>query len=111
MALKSCIVKDYMSRSLVTFKPDTNIRDAIHTLVKHRIAGAPVVDDANSVLGVFSVSDIAWAEEAVAELEREVADSSFWKKQENEDTGVRPSMKRQWSTVSNASAPDQNTTE
>ena len=36
------------------------------------------------------------------------ADSTFWKKQDNDDTG-NPSLKRQWSTSSNASAPDRNT--
>ena len=57
MALKSCLVKDYMSRSLVTFKPDTNIRDAIHALVKHRIAGAPVIDDEGNLVGMLSEFD------------------------------------------------------
>ena len=45
MNIKSCLVKDYMARTLVTFKPDTPVLDAVHVLVKNRIAGAPVVDD------------------------------------------------------------------
>lgn len=57
MPLKSCLVKDYMSRTLVTFRPDTNVLDAIHTLVKHRIAGAPVVDDAGNLVGMLSEFD------------------------------------------------------
>ena len=57
MTLKSCLVKDYMARTLVTFKPDTEIRDAIHDLVKHRIAGAPVVDDAGNLVGMLSELD------------------------------------------------------
>ena len=55
--LKSCIVKDYMSRSLVTFKPGTSVLDAIHTLVKNRIAGAPVVDDEGNLIGMLSEFD------------------------------------------------------
>ena len=57
MSIKSCLVKDYMTKTLVTFKRDTNILDAIHTLVEHRIAGAPVVDDAGSLVGMLSELD------------------------------------------------------
>ncbi len=57
MALKSCLVKDYMSRTLVTFKPETSVLDAVHTLVEHRIAGAPVVDDAGNLVGMLSEFD------------------------------------------------------
>ena len=57
MALRSCLVKDYMSKTLVTFKPDTNVLDAIHALVEHRIAGAPVIDDQGNILGMLSEFD------------------------------------------------------
>ncbi|MDH3620440.1 MAG: CBS domain-containing protein [Gammaproteobacteria bacterium] len=57
MTLKSCLVKDYMAKTLVTFKPDTPVLDAVHTLVKHRIAGAPVVDDEGNLIGMLSELD------------------------------------------------------
>jgi len=57
MTIKSCVVKDYMARTLVTFKPETDVLDAVHTLVQHRIAGAPVVDDEGSLLGMLSEFD------------------------------------------------------
>ena len=57
MNLKSCLVKDYMARTLVTFKPDTPVLDAVHVLVKNRIAGAPVVDDEVNLLGMLSELD------------------------------------------------------
>ena len=38
MSNKSVLVKDYMARTLVTFKPDTDVLDAIHVLVNKRIA-------------------------------------------------------------------------
>ena len=53
----SCLVKDYMARTLVTFKPDTDVLDAVHTLVKNRIAGAPVVDDEGNLIGMLSELD------------------------------------------------------
>ena len=57
MISKSVLVKDYMAKSLVTFKPDTDVLDAVHELVKHRIAGAPVVDDAGNLIGMLSELD------------------------------------------------------
>ena len=57
MPLKSCLVKDYMTKTLVTFKPDTPVLDAVHTLVEQRIAGAPVVDDAGNLIGMLSEFD------------------------------------------------------
>ena len=57
MPLKSCLVKDYMTKTLVTFKPDMAVLDAVHLLVKHRIAGAPVVDDAGNLIGMLSELD------------------------------------------------------
>lgn len=57
MTPKSCLVKDYMARTLVTFKPDTDVLDAVHELVRNRIAGAPVVDDEGNLIGMLSELD------------------------------------------------------
>jgi CBS domain-containing protein len=51
------MVRDYMAGHLVTFKPDTDVMDAIHELVHHRIAGAPVVDDKGDLVGMLSELD------------------------------------------------------
>ena len=57
MTIKSVFVKDYMARTIVTFKPDTDVLEAIHVLVKNRIAGAPVVDDEGNLIGMLSEYD------------------------------------------------------
>ncbi len=57
MTSKSCLVKDYMAKTLVTFKPNTDVLDAVHILVTKRIAGAPVVDDAGNLIGMLSELD------------------------------------------------------
>ena len=57
MISKSVVVKDYMARTLVTFKPETDVLNAVHELVKHRIAGAPVVDDSGNLIGMLSELD------------------------------------------------------
>ncbi len=55
--LKSVKVRDYMAAHLVTLSPDMEILRAIHTLVEHRISGAPVVDQRGNLVGVLSEQD------------------------------------------------------
>ena len=57
MTPKSALVKDYMTGKLVTFHPQTDVLDAIHELVKHGIAGAPVTDDRGNLVGMLSELD------------------------------------------------------
>jgi CBS domain-containing protein len=57
MSFKSARVKDYMSGKLVAFTPDMDVLDAIHELVEHGIAGAPVVDDHGHLVGMLSEFD------------------------------------------------------
>ena len=57
MTPTSCLVKDYMTKTLVTFKPDMDVLDAVHELVAKRIAGAPVVDDEGNLIGMLSELD------------------------------------------------------
>ncbi|MDH3415771.1 MAG: CBS domain-containing protein [Gammaproteobacteria bacterium] len=57
MNLKSCLVRDYMAGSIVSFKPETDVLDAIHELDRHRIAGAPVVNDRGELVGMLSELD------------------------------------------------------
>ncbi|MBA4742212.1 MAG: CBS domain-containing protein [Azoarcus sp.] len=55
--LKSLLVKDYMSGDPLAFKPDTEILDAIHLLLKHEMTGAPVIDNMGRVVGFLSEKD------------------------------------------------------
>ncbi len=57
MGKQASTVRDYMARTLVTFRSETNVLDAVHTLVKNRIAGAPVVDGAGNIVGMLSELD------------------------------------------------------
>ena len=54
---KSALVRNYMARDLISFYPDTDVLDAIHDLVKHRVAGAPVVDHHGDLIGMLSELD------------------------------------------------------
>ena len=48
------LARDIMVTRLVTLSPGVDVYDAIGLLLKHRISGAPVIDDAGRYLGVFS---------------------------------------------------------
>lgn len=44
-------------RKLVTFQPDTEIREVVKTLLKHEITGAPVLDGNGALLGLIDDKD------------------------------------------------------
>ena len=50
-------VSDYMSRDLITFKPEQMIEDVIQSLIKNKISGGPVVNDKNELVGMISEGD------------------------------------------------------
>jgi CBS domain-containing protein len=58
-------VADVMSRDPITVKPQTPIKEAIKILAEQRISGLPVVDDAGSLVGVISETDLLWQETGV----------------------------------------------
>ena len=55
--LTDILVKDYMARNLVTLKPDDEVLYAINLLTKHKIAGAPVLDQDDKLVGMFTEKD------------------------------------------------------
>ncbi|QDU58793.1 CBS domain-containing protein [Aeoliella mucimassa] len=52
--MNSKVAKDIMVTRLVTLRPTVDVLDAVRTLLKSRISGAPVVDADGKFLGVFS---------------------------------------------------------
>ena len=56
--MKSVKVRDYMTTRLVTFRPDTNVVEAMDTFLKNRISGAPVIDDEGNMVGILSEVDL-----------------------------------------------------
>jgi CBS domain-containing protein len=57
MALDSVIVKDVMTTKVVTVAPDMDVMDAMRTLARHRISGAPVVGPRGDVVGMLTERD------------------------------------------------------
>ena len=52
------LVKDVMTKNVITVKRDADLHEASRLLSEHRISGMPVVDDNNRVIGVVSEADI-----------------------------------------------------
>ncbi|MBU2938228.1 CBS domain-containing protein [Lacinutrix sp. C3R15] len=50
-------VSDYMSRSLITFRPDQSVEEVIETLITNKISGGPVVNENNELVGIISEGD------------------------------------------------------
>jgi len=50
-------VFSYMTRKLITFKPEDTIEKVIQSLIKNRISGAPVVNENNELVGMISEGD------------------------------------------------------
>jgi CBS domain-containing protein len=55
--LRSMLVKDHMSKNMVTLDPDTEILRAAHTLITHDISGAPVLDKHGRLIGILTERD------------------------------------------------------
>lgn len=51
------LAKDVMNRNVRAIKADMGARDAVSWLVQHAYSGAPVVDEAGRLLGVFTEHD------------------------------------------------------
>ncbi|MGZ5051027.1 MAG: CBS domain-containing protein [Methylobacter sp.] len=56
--LTKITVADYMTKRLVTVTPDTDVVDAVKKMLDHKITSAPVVDQHERVLGMFSEIDV-----------------------------------------------------
>ena len=56
--MRSIKVRDYMSTRLVTFRRETNVVEAMRTLLDHEISGAPVISEDGRVVGMLSEADL-----------------------------------------------------
>ncbi len=50
-------VQDYMTRRLITFRPDQTMDQVIEILTTKKISGGPVVDESQKLVGIISEGD------------------------------------------------------
>lgn len=55
--LRSVLVKDHMTKNVITLSPDMEIAHAAQFLIAHNISGAPVLDDHGRLVGVLTERD------------------------------------------------------
>ncbi|MFK7814242.1 MAG: CBS domain-containing protein [Maribacter sp.] len=51
------LVTDYMTKKLVTFKPNQSILEVMELFTKYNISGGPVMDDDGFLVGIISEAD------------------------------------------------------
>lgn len=54
---KSLLVRDYMTRNLITFTKKQSILEVMRTLIRNKISGGSVVDELSRLIGVISEAD------------------------------------------------------
>ena len=54
------LVKDIMTKTVKTARPNDLIRDVAVVMCLNKISGMPVVDDRGQVIGIISEKDILW---------------------------------------------------
>ena len=54
---KSLLIKDYMTRNLITFSPQQSILEVMRILIRNKISGGPVMDDLSRLVGIISEAD------------------------------------------------------
>jgi CBS domain-containing protein len=55
--LRSVLVKDHMTKNVVTLSPDMGIAHAAQFLIAHNISGAPVLDEHGRLVGILTERD------------------------------------------------------
>lgn len=50
-------VSDFMTKDLITFRPEQSMEEVVDSLINHRISGGPVVNDKNELVGIISEGD------------------------------------------------------
>lgn len=81
-------VSDYMTRDLITFKPEQSVEQVIESLINNRISGGPVVNDSNELVGIISEGDCL----------KQISDSRYYNMPMEQDT-VEKRMIRNVETI------------
>ena len=50
-------VSDFMTKDLITFRPEQSVEEVIDSLINNKISGGPVVNEKNELVGIISEGD------------------------------------------------------
>jgi CBS domain-containing protein len=69
-------VSDFMTRDLITFRPNQSVTEVVESLIKNKISGGPVVNDRNELVGIISEGDCL----------KQISDSRYYNMPMDQDT-------------------------
>ena len=81
--------RDLMTTSLITFRTEQTILDAISVLIKNGVSGGPVVGEAGEIVGILSELDCL----------RMLASDEFYQEEQEEGALVGQFMTRGFKTI------------
>ncbi len=76
--MKTLTAKDIMSRNILTVPSDMNVHELAGFFTEKMISGAPVVNDAGTLLGVVSLADIVRNDERRVTIAGEAMASEYY---------------------------------
>lgn len=50
--------KDFMTKNVITVKPEATVEELARLLIKYKISGVPVVNDENHLVGIVTENDL-----------------------------------------------------
>jgi CBS domain-containing protein len=69
-------VSDFMSRDLITFRPNQTVTEVVESLIRNKISGGPVVNENNELVGIISEGDCL----------KQISDSRYYNMPMDQDT-------------------------
>jgi CBS domain-containing protein len=100
MSLESVCARDLMQHEVVRILKDASVESAIEALEENGISGAPVVDTAGRLVGVFSSRDVARSEHMrEGRLSTGATDESLLDWDEEEETEVAMERREGFSSL------------
>ncbi|MDB4201855.1 CBS domain-containing protein [Polaribacter sp.] len=83
------LVSDYMTKKLITFKPEDSLDHVIHLLIANKISGGPVINDQNELIGIISETDCI----------KHVSESKYYNMPSDSDNTVAKKMNSNVETI------------
>ena len=83
------LVSDYMTKKLITFKPEDSLDHVIHLLIANKISGGPVINDQNELIGIISETDCI----------KHVSESKYYNMPSDSDNTVTKKMNSNVDTI------------
>lgn len=76
--MKPTTAKDLMTPTVLSVPPDLDVHELATFFIEHEISGAPVEDVDGKLVGIVSLSDLAYATSEEVQVEIDRTDPNYW---------------------------------